>query len=93
MLNSMNNVIKKGRLIEKYGGQADRINAEVGIPYLFVNEVSAYSIDSNGIGTSMIDETDRYIYSDKIADISIVIDEDTRKLFELNNELLDAGEE
>jgi predicted ATPase len=89
VLNSMNNILKKGSLLEKYGGHADRINAEVNIPHLFINEVSAYFIDANGIGKSMIDRNKKYLYDDKIAEISYLIDEDTNKLSELNNELLD----
>jgi predicted ATPase len=92
ILNSMNNILKKGRLIEKYGDQKDRINAEVDIPHLFVDEVSAYFIDSNGIGKTMMDEEDGYMYSDKIAEISRSIDEVTGKLSELNNELLEGCE-
>jgi predicted ATPase len=89
ILNSMNNILKKGSLIEKYGDQADRIRAEIDIPHLFVNEISAYFLDSDGIGKSMIDEKEQYLYSEKIADISYSIDKDTGKLSELNNELLD----
>jgi predicted ATP-dependent endonuclease of OLD family len=89
ILNSMNNILKKGSLIEKYGDQADRIRAEVDIPHLSVNEISAYFLDSDGIGKSMIDENEQYLYNDTIAGISYSIDEDTRKLSELNNELLD----
>jgi predicted ATPase len=93
ILNSMNNILKKGGLIKKYGDQKDRIDAEVDIPHLFVDEVSAYFIDSNGIGKTMIDKEDGYMYSDKIAEISCSIDEVTRQLSELNNELLDEREE
>jgi predicted ATPase len=89
ILNSVNNILKKGSLLEKYGNQADRINAEVNIPHLFIDEISAYFIDSDGIGTNMIDKNRKYLYDDKIAEISYLIDEDSRKLSELNNELLD----
>jgi hypothetical protein len=85
----MNNILKKGSLLDKYGNQADRIKAEVDIPHLFVKEISAYFIGSEGVGKSMIDEKEKYLYADKIAEISYFIDEDTRKLSELNNELLD----
>jgi hypothetical protein len=89
ILNSMNNMLKKGSLIEKYGDRADRIRAEVDIPHLSINEISAYFIDNDGVGKSMIDLKEQYLYSDTIAGISYSIDEDTRKLSELNNELLD----
>jgi ABC-type lipoprotein export system ATPase subunit len=93
ILDSMNNILKKGRLIEKYGEKVDIINAEVGIPPLFVNEVSAYFIGDEGVGKSMIDEKERYIYGDRITKISVSINEDTKKLFELNNALLDSARE
>jgi hypothetical protein len=88
ILNSMNNILKKGSLLERCRDQASRINSEVDIPHLFINEISAYFIDDNGFGNNMVDETDGYLYSEKIAEISYVIDEDTRKLSELNNEFL-----
>jgi hypothetical protein len=90
ILNSMNNILKKGALIKKHGGKSDVINAEVSIPHLYIDEVSAYFIDIDGTGKSMVDEKERYIYADKIRDISYAIDEDTTKLLELNNELLDG---
>ncbi|MDR0641397.1 MAG: ATP-binding protein [Treponema sp.] len=89
ILNSMNNILKKGGLIEKYGRKTDKINAAINIPYLFGKDLSAYFIDADGTGKTMLDETERYLYSDKIAEISYSIDNDTRKLSELNNELLD----
>jgi hypothetical protein len=39
----------------------------------------------------MLDEKEGYLYNDKIAEISYSVDDDTRKLSELNNELLDNG--
>jgi predicted ATPase len=92
ILNSINNILKKGALLERHGDQADRINKTVGIPHLFVNEISAYFIDGDGFGKSMIDEEEKYLYDDKIAEISYSIDEDARKLSELNNELVDDEE-
>jgi AAA15 family ATPase/GTPase len=91
ILNSMNNILKKGGMIKKYGSHTDNINDGVGIPHLFANEVSAYFINDDGIGNSMMDEEEGYLYADKIAEISYAIDEDTRKLYELNNALLDGG--
>jgi AAA15 family ATPase/GTPase len=91
ILNAMNNILKKGGLIEKHNGKTDKINAAIDIPYLFADDISAYFIDSDGAGKTMLDEKEKYLYSAKIADISYSIDNDTQKLSELNNELL--GEE
>jgi predicted ATPase len=91
ILNSMNNILKKGRLIEKYKDRLDMINERIDIPHLLSNEISAYFIGIDGAGTSMINEKEGYLYSDKIAEISYSIDEETRKLSELNNELLEDG--
>jgi predicted ATPase len=88
ILNSLNNILKKGSLLEKYKNKEEEINDAVRIPHLFVEEISAYFIDSDGVGRSMIDENEKYIYDDKIAEISYSIDEDARKLSELKNEFL-----
>jgi hypothetical protein len=88
ILNSMNNILKKGLLIEKYSGKTDKINAAVDIPHLLIEDLSAYFIDSGGVGKTMLDEKEGFLNSDKIADISYSIDSDTAKLAELNNELL-----
>jgi ABC-type lipoprotein export system ATPase subunit len=87
ILNSMNNILKKGRLIEKYTDRADIINERVDIPYLLSDEISAYFIGNDGVGNSMIDEKEGDLYNSKILEISYSIDEETRKLSELNNEL------
>lgn len=91
ILNSLNNILKKGNLLEKYGNDKEKeneINNDVKIPHLFSEEISAYFIGSDGIGESMFDETEKYIYDDKIAEISYSIDEDARRLSELKNEFL-----
>jgi hypothetical protein len=88
ILNSMNNILKKGLLIKKYYGKADRINAEVDIPHLFMEDLSAYYIDADGVGKTMLDEKEKCLNSATIADISYSIDNDTIKLAELNNEFL-----
>jgi predicted ATPase len=90
ILNSLNNILKKGSLIEKYDNKKDEIDNVVEIPYLFAKDISAYFIDGNGVGKTMIDEKEKYIYDDKIAEISYFIDEDARKLSELKNEFLNA---
>jgi predicted ATPase len=88
ILNSLNNILKKGSLIEKYSDKTDEIDDAVEIPNLFIKDVSAYFIDSDGIGRSMVDENEKYIYDDKIAEISYFIDEQSRKLSEMKNEFL-----
>jgi hypothetical protein len=85
----MNNILKKGRLIERYKDREDMINKKIDIPHLLSNEISAYFIGIDGVGKSMIDEEEGYLYNDKISEISYVIDDETRRLSELNNELLD----
>jgi len=92
ILNCLNNILKKGALLNEYKDQADKINEAIDFPHLFADEISAYSIDSQGKGDNMLDEDGKYLYSEKIADISKGINEDTLKLRELNNELLDEEE-
>jgi len=88
VLNSVNNMLKKGTLLEKYKDKADYINKIINIPSLSINEVSACFINAKGTWELMIDDKNRYFYADKIEDISIEINEITTKLQELNNELM-----
>jgi len=88
ILNSLNNILKKGALLKKYENQADKINSAINIPHLYSDEISAYFINSKGNWESMLDKDKKYLYADKISDISEAINEDTLKLKELNNELL-----
>jgi hypothetical protein len=90
ILNSLNNILKKGRLLEKYSEKADKINAAVDIPHLFADDISAYFIDSDGTGKTMLDEKEGCLNDNKIAEISYSIDSAAVKLAELNNELLDG---
>jgi ABC-type lipoprotein export system ATPase subunit len=90
ILNSLNNILKKGGLLEKYSGRRHEINNAVDIPHLFVKEISAYFIDSDGVGKSLLDERRKYMNDDRIAEISYSIDEDSRKLSELKNEFFDG---
>ena len=92
ILNSLNNILRKGALLTKHKDQTDKINKAIDIPPLRADEISACFIENNGTGESMLDEDKKYLYSEKIADISIFINEDTLKLKELNNELVDEGE-
>jgi AAA15 family ATPase/GTPase len=92
ILNVMNNTLKKGSLLKKYPEESGKINATIDIPYLYIDDVSAYLIGEDGIGKTMLDENDGYLYNDMINEISYNIDEDVRKLSELNNDLLSDEE-
>jgi hypothetical protein len=91
ILNSLNNILKKGGLLEKYSGRKDEINNAVSIPHLFTKEISAYFISNDGVGKNMLDKRRKYMNDDRIAEISYSIDEDSRKLSELKNEFFDDG--
>jgi len=88
VLNSLNNILKKGALLKKYENQAEKINNTIDIPHLYSDEISAYFINNEGGWENMLDENKKYLYAEKIEDISTSINEDTIKLKELNNELL-----
>jgi hypothetical protein len=87
VLNSLNNILKKGALLKRHENQAEKINKTVDIPHLYADEISAYYINDKGSWESMLDENEKYLYAEKIANISEAINEDTIKLHELNNEL------
>lgn len=86
VLNSLNNILKKDALLRKYKDHTDQINNAVKIPSLNADEISAYFIDNNGNWENMMDESKKYLFSDKIADISKMINDDTSKLHELDAE-------
>lgn len=88
VLDSLNNILKKGALLKKYENQAEKINSTIDIPYLYSDEISAFYINEKGGWESMLDENKKYLYADIITNISEAINEDTIKLKELNNELL-----
>ena len=87
VLNSLNNCLKKGALLDKFKDQEDRINKTIKIPYLKADEISALFINNDGTVENMLDENKKYLYAEKISDISKAINEDTIRLKELNNEL------
>jgi predicted ATPase len=87
VLNSLNNMLKKGALLKKYEDQTNMINNRVKIPYLYSDEVSAYFINNDGCRENMLDDDKKYLSSEKISNISISINNDTVELRELNNEL------
>lgn len=88
VLDSLNNILKKGAIIDKYKGQEDIINKAVNIPHLLASEISAWFINNEGTVENMLDENEKYLYADKIARISEAINEDTINLKELINKLL-----
>jgi hypothetical protein len=88
VLDSLNNIIKKGALLKKYENKAEKINETIDIPHLYSDEISAYFINNEGGWESLLDENNKYLYAEKISDISKAINIDTITLRELNNELL-----
>jgi predicted ATP-binding protein involved in virulence len=92
VLNSLNNILKKGALLDKYKDQTEKINETIDIPHLYSDEVSAYFINNEGGWENMMDKDKKYLYAEKIAGISIAINENTITLEELNNELLNKKE-
>jgi len=87
ILDSLNNSLKKGNLLNTYKGKEEKINDAIDIPHLNADEVSAYSISINGNGESMMDDEKEYLHSNKISEISNVINIVTSKLRQLDNEL------
>jgi AAA15 family ATPase/GTPase len=87
-LNTVNNMLKKGALLNRFPGQTKKINAEIAFPHLSSDEVSAYFI-KDGAAVNILEEEDHYINDDEIARISFDIMDDSNKLSMLKNILLD----
>jgi predicted ATPase len=87
VLNSLNNILTKGALLDKYKDQENIINKTADIPYLKADEISAYFINNDGTDDNMLDMDENYMFADKIAEISIEIDKVTAELSQLKNEL------
>jgi predicted ATPase len=87
VLNSLNNSLTKGSLLDKYKDQEDRIINVFDIPYLKADEISAYFINNDGTADNMLDMDEKYMFAEKISDISIEIDKVTAGLSQLKNEL------
>ena len=97
ILDTLNNILEKGRLLRK----AKKIkNAElkdeilnemekISFQHIEVKNVSAYMIDDDGFVRSMINssEDSQYIYSKVIENIANVISVDADKLFTINDRL------
>jgi predicted ATPase len=90
VLNSINNILKKGTLLKKHPEAEEKINKTANIPTLTADEVSAYFIHGDdGKEESIMDESEEYLYSEKIAKISFMIDEIDDNLSDLQNTLQD----
>jgi len=89
ILNSLNNILRKGALLKKYPEQTELINKNeklIKTPALSAEEVSAYCIDAEGNGEDMFDPEDmNYIYPKKIDNISYMIDEIDEVLSDLDD--------
>jgi predicted ATP-binding protein involved in virulence len=88
ILNTVNNMLKKGSMLKAYKEHEEEINNQIESPPLYCEEVSAYFINADGTVTDMLDKETEYLNADRIAEISFAINEDTNKLSELNNSLL-----
>jgi len=98
ILNSLNNILRKGALLKKYPDKIKEINKNEKLadtPALFAEEeVSAYFINSKGKGEDMFDPEDRdFIYPKKINDISIMIDEIDEILSDLDDTFQESKKE
>jgi hypothetical protein len=87
VLNSLNNSLTKGTLLDKYNDQEDEINKKFDIPCLKADEISAYFINNDGTADNMLDMDEKYMFAHKIADISFEIDKVTAELSQFKNKL------
>jgi hypothetical protein len=89
ILNSVNNMLKKGHLLNTYKNMEHEINDAVNIPHLNIDETSAYFFDPDAekkgkfTGKSMFGNDRRYLDADQIEAISESITNDTIKLSDL----------
>ena len=85
IINSLNNMLKKGDLIENYNEQMDKINRRMKIPPLRADDVSAYYINNKGEGKSILFKNQ--IQANEITKVSDTIKKNDMELSELNDEL------
>ena len=90
ILNVVNNMLRKGNIIENNKNREAEIDKEINFPALFLDEVSASFINDDGKREDMLNQNERMIFAEKIAEISYMINEDTIRLDELNNKLIAA---
>jgi hypothetical protein len=88
VLNTINNMLKKGALLEGFPAQSEKINAEIAFFHLFSKEVSAYFI-KDGIPDNILEESLHYIDDEEISRISYAIMDESNKLSTLKNILLE----
>jgi predicted ATPase len=97
VLNTVNNILEKGRLLKiaekiKNADVKSEILKEIKMlpfPDLSVASVSAYMIEDSGVVRSMINDEgdDVYIYSEVIEKITQEITDETDKLYSLNSRI------
>jgi predicted ATPase len=97
LLNTINNLMEKDRLLKKVENISDSIikntiNKKIdalSFPCLSIDYVSAYMIEKEGYVKTMINNIDDepYIYSEVIDQISQEITEGTETLYNINNEI------
>ena len=90
VLNVMNNMLRKGSVIQRNPEQADEIDKKIPFPALFHEEITASFINEDGTRTDMFDPVEKLLFADKIADISDLINDDTIMLDDLSNEIIRA---
>ena len=100
VLNAINNILEKERLLKNLRKINDSITKEnimngideLPFPGLSIDSVSAYMIEKEGRIEPMIknDDDEPYIYSEVIDRISNEITEGTEKLFNINNRIKNA---
>ena len=93
VLDTINNMLKKGSIIKSHPQHIKRIEEEIEIPSLDADDFSAIFINADGTKTDILDPNEEKIFPEKIRDISLSIHNDSEKLSELNNELIYADQE
>jgi predicted ATPase len=97
VLNTINNILEKGRLLKLANKIKDTKTKnekitkieKLAFPILSVDDVSAYMIEDTGLVKSMIncESDDFYLYSEVIEQINQKIINDTDSLYNLNSEI------
>jgi hypothetical protein len=81
MLDCLNNMLKKGLLLEKHDDKRAEIEKLAGFPALYINEITANFIDSEGNMSNIISKTkSKKIITNKIAKVIGQIKKDAKKL-------------
>jgi hypothetical protein len=97
VLNAINNILEKKRLLkkidkirnEKIKEEMQKKTSALVFPDLSVDDVSAYMIGNDKVVSSMItgSDDDKYIYSEVINQIADVISNDSNELMNLHDEI------